>query len=186
MAISISEQYPGKTAGNTTDYPFGEARNVTAPGDGTGTPWEQAIVNDDQGFKQALLAAAGVAPSGTPDTALASQYLQALQTLFTGKISATLSANGSASIPVMVGTTPRVLIFKWGTFNTNGSNVIPNPQLVPIEGVPNAVFYVGLSEDGGASGGLETAQMDWVRTTKTNLAVYSNYTGTCKYFLVGW
>lgn len=79
MAISISEQYPSKTAGNTTNYPFGEARNVTTPGDGTGTPWERAIVNDDQGFKQALLAAAGLTPSGTPDTAIASQYLEALR-----------------------------------------------------------------------------------------------------------
>lgn len=87
MAISISEQYPGKTAGNTTNYPLGEARNVTTPGDGTGTPWEQAIVNDDQGFKQALLAAAGLTPSGTPDTALVSQYLQALQTIIANAIS---------------------------------------------------------------------------------------------------
>lgn len=82
MSISISEQYPGKTAGNTTDYPFGQAQNVSAPGDGTGTPWEQAIVNDDQGFKQALLLAAGLIPSGTPDTALDSQYLEALKKLF--------------------------------------------------------------------------------------------------------
>lgn len=92
MAISISEQYPGKTAGNTTNYPLGEARNVTTPGDGTGTPWEQALVNDDQGFKQALLAAAGITPSGTPDTAVASQYLQALQTLFPGVVAFTGNA----------------------------------------------------------------------------------------------
>lgn len=92
MAIILSEQYPGKTAGNTTDYPYGEARNVTTPGDGTGTPWEQAIVKDDQGFKQALLAAAGVVPSGNPDTALASQYLQALQTLFPGVVAFTGNA----------------------------------------------------------------------------------------------
>lgn len=82
MAISIDEQYPGKTAGTSTEYPLGKARNVTVPGDGTGTPWEQAIVNDDQGFKQALLAAAEIDPSGTPDTAVASQYLEALYTLF--------------------------------------------------------------------------------------------------------
>lgn len=77
MAISIDEQYPGKTAGTSTEYPLGKARNVTTPGDGTGTPWEQAIVNDDQGFKQALLAAAGITPSGVPDTAIVSQYLEA-------------------------------------------------------------------------------------------------------------
>ena len=79
MAIRIVEQYPGKTAGANSNYPHGEARNVTAPGDGTGTPWEQAIVNDDQGFKQALLAAAELTPSGVPDTALVSQYLEALR-----------------------------------------------------------------------------------------------------------
>ena len=82
MAISIAEQYPGKTAGTNTNYPLGEARNITTPGDGTGTPWDQAIVNDDQGFKQALLAEAGITPSGDPDTAIASQYLEALKKLF--------------------------------------------------------------------------------------------------------
>lgn len=79
MAISISEQYPGKTAGTNTNYPLGQARNITTPGDGTGTPWEAAIVNDDQGFKQALLAAASLVPSGVPDTAVVSQYLDALK-----------------------------------------------------------------------------------------------------------
>jgi hypothetical protein len=186
MAIRIVEQYPGKTAGANTNYPHGEARNVTTSGDSTGTPWERAIVNDDQGFKQALLEAAGITPSGNPDTAVASQYLQALQALFTGKISATLSANGSVSIPVMVGTTPRVLILKWGTFTTTNNNVVGTPQYVPVTGIPNAIFYVGLSEDGGATSGFESAQMDWARTTKTNIAMYSNYNGTCKYFLVGW
>lgn len=186
MAISINEEYPGKTAGTNTNYPYGQARDVTTPGDGTGTPWKQAIVNDDQGFKQALLTAAGITPSGTPDTAIASQYLQALQKLFTGPLTATLSANGGVSIPVLVGATPRVLVLKWGTFTTNGSNTVGSPQLVPVTGVPNAVFYVGLSENGGHSTGVESAQMDWTLTTKTNLAVYSNYAGICKYLLVGW
>lgn len=186
MAISIAEQYPGKTAGTNTDYPLGQARNVTAPGDGTGTPWEQAIVNDDQGFKQALLAAAALTPSGTPDTAVASQYLEALKLITTGKIAASLTLNGGFTLPVMVGTTPRNLVFKWGVFDTTGNNVVGSPQYLPVAGVPNAIFYVGLSEDGGATSGVETAQMDWFRTTKTNLAIYSNYVGVCKYFLVGW
>lgn len=186
MAIRITEQYPGKTTAPSSAYPHGEARNVTAPGDGTGTPWEKAIVNDDQGFKQALLAAAGITPSGTPDTALNSQYLLALQTLFTESIPATLSANGGVSIPVMVEGVPQNLVVKWGSFTTTGNNSSPNPQYIPISGVPNAVFYVGLSESGETSSAVETAQMDWTLTTKTNLAVYSNYIGVCKYFLVGW
>lgn len=81
MAISIAEEYPGKTAGTNTNYPYGQARDVVSPGDGLGTPWKQGIVNDDQGFKQALLIEAGIVPSGVPDTAVASQYLQAIKAL---------------------------------------------------------------------------------------------------------
>lgn len=78
MAINPETQYPGKIAPGDADYPYGSARNITTPGDGTGTPWEAAIVNDLLGFQQALLSAAGVVPSGTPDKVTGSQYLEAL------------------------------------------------------------------------------------------------------------
>lgn len=78
MAINPGDLYPGKTKAPDTDYPYGSARNVTTPGDGTGTPWEAALVNDIFGFQQAILDAAGVVPTGTPDRVGASQYLQAL------------------------------------------------------------------------------------------------------------
>ncbi|WNO24208.1 putative tail fiber protein [Acinetobacter phage Scuro] len=81
MAIIPSDQYPGKTAGPTANYPLGEPRNITTPGDGTGTPWEAALVKDLFGFQQALLSAANITASGDPDTALVSQYLEAIQTL---------------------------------------------------------------------------------------------------------
>ena len=74
MAINLNTQYPGRTAGTNTNYPFGQGRNVTAQGDGTGTPYEAAWFNDVQGFLQALLQSAGVVPSGAPDNATASQY----------------------------------------------------------------------------------------------------------------
>lgn len=78
MAINPESQYPGKITPSTPSYPYGSARNVTVPGDGTGTPWEAALVNDFFGFQQALLARANIVPSGTPDNATASQYLDAL------------------------------------------------------------------------------------------------------------
>ena len=78
MAINPESQYPGKITPSTPSYPYGSARNVTVPGDGTGTPWEAALVNDLFGFQQAILARAGVVPNGTPDNATASQYLDAL------------------------------------------------------------------------------------------------------------
>lgn len=79
MAINPETQYPGKIAPSTPDYPYGGARNITVPGDGTGTPWEAALVNDLFGFQQALLSETGDVPTGTPETATASQYLEAVQ-----------------------------------------------------------------------------------------------------------
>lgn len=81
MAIIPENQYPGKITPSSADYPYGEARNISAPGDGTGTPWEAALVNDIFGFQQALLSEASVTPSGDPETATTSQYLQALRLL---------------------------------------------------------------------------------------------------------
>lgn len=79
MAINPETQYPGKIAPATAQYPFGAARNITVPGDGKGTPWEAAIVNDNLGFQQSLLSEADLVPSGTPEQVGASQYLEALR-----------------------------------------------------------------------------------------------------------
>ena len=84
MAINLNTQYPGRTAGTNTNYPFGQGRNVTTQGDGTGTPFEAAWFNDVYGFLQALLQGASIVPSGTPDNAQTSQYLQALMSSFLG------------------------------------------------------------------------------------------------------
>jgi hypothetical protein len=80
VALNPSARYPGQIDAHAS-YPHGKARNVSAPGDGTGTPWERDLVNDLFGFQQALLGAASIVPSGNADTAAASQYLQAIQAL---------------------------------------------------------------------------------------------------------
>ncbi len=82
MALNLNTQYPGRTAGTSTNYPYGLPRNVTTDGDGTGTPFESAWFSDVYGFLQAVLRAGGIVPSGTPDNATTSQYLQALQALY--------------------------------------------------------------------------------------------------------
>ncbi len=82
MAINPEALYPGKIAPSTPDYPYGAARNITVPGDGSGTPWEAGLVNDLFGFQQALLGMAGIVPSGNPDKVGASQYLEALTKAF--------------------------------------------------------------------------------------------------------
>lgn len=79
MAIILFTQYPGKAIAPDANYPQGKARNVTISGDGTGTPWEQELVNDILGLLQAILLEGGITPSGSPDTALASDYLDGLK-----------------------------------------------------------------------------------------------------------
>ena len=62
-----------------TNYPYGKAQNITNPGDGTGTPWHELLINDQWGMLQALLTEAGITPSGNADTVQASQYLDAIK-----------------------------------------------------------------------------------------------------------
>ncbi len=82
MALLPADQFPGKIKAPSPAYPYGEAQNVSTPGDGTGTPFVAALVNDLFGFQQALLQEAEITPNNTPDTATASQYLEALKAIF--------------------------------------------------------------------------------------------------------
>lgn len=77
MSIKPVDQFPGKVAPATPDNPFGTARNITIPGDGTGTPWESSILKDEWGFQHAMLINAGMEPNGTPDSAENSQLFKA-------------------------------------------------------------------------------------------------------------
>lgn len=85
MALIPESQYPGKITPSSPAYPYGQARNITVPGDGTGTPWEAALVNDLFGMLQSLLSRAAIVPSGTPDMVGASQYMQALLKILVGQ-----------------------------------------------------------------------------------------------------
>lgn len=79
MAIQPKLTYPGQTDAADTAYPYGKAQNVATPGDPNGTPLEAGWLNDLWGFQQALLAAAGITPSGSPDKVGASDYLAAVR-----------------------------------------------------------------------------------------------------------
>ncbi len=85
MALDPGARYPGQLNVGVPEYPYGQARNRSAPGDTDGTPWEADIVNDVLGFQQAALRHAGITPSETPDRAGDgnSQYLTALRKLRT-------------------------------------------------------------------------------------------------------
>ena len=92
MAINPETQYPGKITPASEAFPYGSARNVTVPGDGTGTPWEAALLNDIFGFQQALLSGAGIVPTGNPDEVGASQYLDAIKAIIGSRTYATVAA----------------------------------------------------------------------------------------------
>lgn len=81
MALIPKLTYPGQIDESDPAYPHGKAQNISVSGDGTGTPWERTLVNDHFGFQQALLAAAGITPSGAPDEVGTSDYLDAIQRL---------------------------------------------------------------------------------------------------------
>lgn len=100
MAINPETQYPGKINPSDADYPFGSARNISTPGDGTGTPWEAALVNDVFGMQQALLSFAGLTPSGNPDKVGASQYLRALKMLASRGYASVSALDGDADLAV--------------------------------------------------------------------------------------
>jgi hypothetical protein len=79
MAIQPKNEYGAQTTAPGATYPYGRARNDTDVSAHDGTPLEEKWVNDVFGFEQALLVEAEITPSGNPDTAIASQYLDALK-----------------------------------------------------------------------------------------------------------
>ena len=141
--INLDEQYPNKTAGVTPDYPFGKARNVTLPGDRTGTPWDQALVNDLIGFQQAAMKAANMVPSGVPDNANLSQVLNALMTIFNSGFSGYLQPAGYFKIPIPDN---GFFVLQWftGTIPNGSSSAVFN---YPIQ-FPNVCLHVFATDAG--------------------------------------
>jgi hypothetical protein len=87
MALELHLRYPAQVLGGGADYPFGQARNVTVPGDGTGTPFEADLLNDWLGFFQSILLFSGIGPNFAPDSCSNHQYLDAIRYLATHPVS---------------------------------------------------------------------------------------------------
>lgn len=94
MAIRIEDEYAQSVAADAS-YPGGSFKNVSTPGGSDGTPLEKAWANDFLGARDAILAAAGVGYSGAPDTAVASDLLDALNTLFVAVVDAVSAATAN-------------------------------------------------------------------------------------------
>ena len=95
MANIYANQQPDNWGTPTPNYPQGVPQDE-APGV-SGTYWDANIIKDMMGFFQGLLAQAGVTPNNTPDTAVSSQYIDAMKQLAQGTdINTTLVWNGSS------------------------------------------------------------------------------------------
>lgn len=79
MAIDRNSRYPGRFDAPTTARPQGAFKNRSAPNAKDGSYLERDWANDWDGFFGSLLRSAGMTANGTPDTALSSQYFDALR-----------------------------------------------------------------------------------------------------------
>lgn len=99
MALDLTVTYSGKVDATDSDYPYGKARNITVTGDGTGTPWDEDLINDLIGFFQKLLSDASVTPSGDPDNITDSDYCDALDVRIVATMpAATLTVPGKVEL----------------------------------------------------------------------------------------
>lgn len=173
MAINPGSLYPGKTRAPDSDYPFGSARNVTTPGDGTGTPWEAALVNDLFGFQQALLDGADIVPSGTPENVNASQYLAALRVLFTPAGVTTVDVTGNSNVGLTEDQAGRrVLVFE-GEPTADIAVIVPDRErdwIVYSNTTGN--FTVTLRTDAGTGFDLEQDEYYGARSDGVNVVKY--------------
>lgn len=93
MALSIFSFFTPRANAPSSQYPTGSFKNRTAPGLFDGTPLLADDRNDQQGFTDALLAFAGISPSGIPDTALNSDRMKSLM-----KILSSIPVSGGGNL----------------------------------------------------------------------------------------
>lgn len=150
-------------------YPQGKARNSGSFQDGTGTPLEADWLNDIWGFHQALVAAAGITPSGDPDEVGASDLLDAVRSVATTTTSERhLRGLMQMRAVNLDGVTP--------TTNANMAAIrsASNDTLI-VKGGTNGVFRLG---------DIEVVSLNGVSSGLTS-AIAIAHNGTNRYVAVG-
>lgn len=149
MALVPETAFPGQIKPSTAAWPYGEAQNITTPGDGKGTPWKAILTNDLFGMQQSFLSAAGITPNGQPDSVENPQYLSALVSIIGNNAAyqfATVEDMKNGSIEN--GEVPTVS-FSEGQVISSGrtswrvtSGVTPTPLLGGLYAEPVGLVYV--------------------------------------------
>lgn len=127
MALIPETQFPGQIKPGNTNYPLGQPRDVAVSLDGRGTPWNADLCKDIFGFQQGLLAAANITATGDPDTAIESQYVDAINVLIG------LQVEALSQIQMSVRIYPEIL-------NEAGVIVVTSPSTGSVR-IPAAVEF---------------------------------------------
>lgn len=133
-----------------------------------------------------LTAAAAVAKAGSTMTGplvLAANPTAALQAATKAYADGTSVKSGSGYQVL-----PSGVIIQWGTFAANSSSSLSQIIALPIA-FPTALVFADTSVDGANSSGTELAQLDWTtsgRTTNSQIAIFNNYVGTCRFIAIGY
>jgi hypothetical protein len=173
MAINIGQRYPTKTEADPA-YPLGKARNVTTPGDQTGTPWRSDVINDILGFQQAIHKQSGfpIVGTGTPETADASQYLEGIKSIILGLAaeSALINTTGRTVAKYTNGGTPDAPYapsadgVSLGELTLNATSGNLNWVVSGLVSTPPGVFF-----NVQAWSGIGAAPSEWIVSTLPNV-----------------
>jgi len=154
--INLASSY-ANTEAPTTGYPRGAFKNKTAPSATDGTPLEKTWTNDLWGFSEALVGAAGITPSGSPDTATASDRLDALRILIAdannpiGTIRAFAVATDPATL-LGIGTWSRIgegrTLIDCGTTYLAGSTGGEATHVLTTNEIPSHTHPIGATGSG--------------------------------------
>lgn len=96
--------FTGRIVSDPANYPQGKAQDETSGGANDGTPYEEQRANDNFGWQQSLLRAAGITPSGVSDTAAISEYVQAMVELVIGRAGLFVAAGLANAITLAAST----------------------------------------------------------------------------------
>lgn len=172
MALELDSRYPGRFNPGDANYPQGSFKNRTAPGALDGSYLEKDWANDKEGFFQRLLLQAGISPNGAVDTALSSQYyealLRAIQTSPRGAV-ASIAAASNINLTTSAPSTDQITITGTGV-NIAGFTVAANRIfLVRMTGATNTLVNSATLITGrGTNIAVSAGDSFWMRSTAAN------------------
>ena len=171
MAKNLLIEYAGKVGTSTPQYVYGEPRNVTIDGDGTGTPWEAELIKDFQGFLQAILVGSNTIPSNTADNVTDSQYLDGLRDILGTDELVALAPSKAEFLARNTGKYAGSGFVHFGK-HLNGRNV--NEGLWPFTGAANKI-YIGRNL---TPVGISTKNNAEVTVNNSKISINSNPPGS--------